>query len=204
MDDYQRMILAYHEAGHIAIHWFFGTHQDFLLIDMRGGFVKSKPSSTEDEIRSHVKTDLHVARIEAAKTILHYLAGPYAEHVASKEKYEWFFLMSVRYMFVNDEPASEVEAKCDMACAKRAALAVCNDDWSDALHFVQDVGRWVEELLSIPRFWTCVESLAKRLQTADILTRNPAWEIMKEAWGDGDTPPYMHLGEVWVERFVSG
>ena len=31
-----RLAVAYHEAGHVAMHWMFGTLTDLQFIDMRG------------------------------------------------------------------------------------------------------------------------------------------------------------------------
>ena len=188
--------LAYHEAGHAAMYFFFGELGDICYIDM----VPSRDSDacvfarngSMSLLRSDASISMGLKRLYATKVIMQKLAGLCAENRVTCRNKKWFRCPVLR----RDLKAGK---QFDFPQAMEAAKMVyANSDQAD--QFAELIATWTEDALTIPRLWAVVEALAEQLKSVERLEGDDAREVMVTAWGDGDLPPYMHVGSEWRRR----
>ena len=191
-----RSVMAYHEAGHAAMYFFFGQLGDLCHIDM-------VPSGDTDAcvvtrnvsmfwLCSDSSVPMGLRKLNATKIIMQKLAGPCAQNRVTRRDTEWFRCPMLRRDWKGGEQP-------DFAQATEAAKFVY-DDADQANQFAEQIATWTEQALIIPRLWAVVEALAKQLESVDLLEAVDALATMTTAWGDGDIPPSMHVGPDWRKR----
>ena len=189
-----RRDLAYHEAGHAAMYFFFFKLGDLCHIDMVPSRGFEARVVTSDVSMSWLCSDASVPmglrKLNATKVIMQRLAGPCAENRVTRHNKEWFRWPVLRREGKGGDFAQAMEA---------AKLVYADADQAD--QFAEQIAAWTEEALTIPRLWAVVKALAKQLESVDLLEAADALATMTTAWGDGDLPPYMDVGSEWRRRF---
>ena len=225
-EEYERIMpghrreIAFHEAGHAAMHWFFQTPGDFIHIDMRGtaevwAFVRSfSPSLSPLVIGAVHAVCPAYGRATAARAVMHHLSGPCAQEIhrhglgddehggflnpplfgGSPGWDDWF------HRLADDWDCGETGGRDDFDRAAAAAAAI-HPSPGRRREFLRRVAGWTEEAFASPRLWGVVTALAARLETADFLDGQDAWEVMEAAWGDAPAAdPVLTLGRKWLRR----
>jgi len=200
-----RKSICFHEAGHAAMHWFWGTAGDFCHIDMRPNSdflasVRWRPVASEAEI-GEMRSWPSAARGMATRCIMQLLGGPCAQNLECDRDEEWFELL----MFNEWEPGPD--QKSDIARAVRIALALTGEKGPEpgprSRTFLAKISRWTDEAFGDPRLWGVVEALACRLQhVQSILDGDEAWEVMKRAWGGDPSWAALEMGRKWRRRLI--
>jgi hypothetical protein len=197
---------AYHEAGHAVYHWLGMTPGDLYDIDMRPNGdsvarVNSKNVVTSEVfIRAQLQYDKAFGRALAASGVLFLLLGPAAENAVEGKDSDWLSNL-IDEMYVEHDPVPENDGS-DIARAIRIAMAAYGEKGKRPWTFIYRVGKWADELVSIPQVWNTVESMAKELQASDYIGSDRAWDIMEAGWGeDARGPiPFFALGRKWRRR----
>lgn len=190
LTDNERKAIAYHEAGHLASFWFMGKKDEFntVTITRRGGFVlTNKHVFSAARIRRSQKS---LAKVLATRGIIHMLAGPYAENKATDQFEHW-------RVYLHLEDNSSKQSDIARATELDKAYDVANRRPSG---LIKRAAQWTEECINDGHIWRVVEALANQLMKVDEMTNSQSWEIMQSAWGNGGTPPYMHMGYKWRNR----
>lgn len=194
----RRRELSYHEAGHAVMYFFFCQSID--SINMRGN-KRSAAYVRKWKAKPHVMIELYrtsfppLAKLEAAREIMIYLAGPCAQGIHTQNTDFWFDELFDEWWDV-DDPADT----CDLSCIMRCAYAL-HGRTGRASQFVRRMTEWTAEALALPHVWQLVEVLAARLQTQDTMTGNSACKIMSEAWGERGSYPVLNESRKWKRRF---
>jgi hypothetical protein len=203
LDPAFRRSVAYHEAGHAAIHWFFGTLGDFYGISMvpngdTWARVTSKGCNWDFRVVVEPLTKVlpRQARVNAARCILFNLAGPWVQNQVEDRDPTW---LDVEVDLHWDDGAG-YDDDADVCRAIRAAFAAVGEKGSRPWSMLRRVARWVEEALSEPRMWRVVEALATRLQQVDVLGPEEAIGLMEDAYG-GHVTPQAYACRKWRRRF---
>ena len=198
----QVRLIAYHEAGHAAMHWFFGSFGDLIHIDMAGdernlAFVRQTSFALLPMmVRGAALISPCLGRATAAKAIMHHLSGPCTENRACERDPEWLaYLLDGWNLYPGSDAALAVEA----AEAAFPEAKTSKPAWT----LLRRVGRWVDECFSEPRMWTVVEALANRLATATVMEADEAWGVMQQAWGGECCGAPWTMGRKWRRRFHS-
>jgi len=211
----QKRGTAYHEAGHAAMKFMFGTHYNIVHIDMqihmRGTLAAAGEVRTAEpeewipviaDFPPDVPSDLRSSYILAGKrSMMGYLAGYSAEHRLCPSEYGW--LAKQLDMHGIDWDEDDRHDIHDMARAFRIAKRLHGDN-DDAWRLLSQMAAWTDEALSHPKLWAVVVALAEQLVA--IKTRmgcKRVWGIMDNAWNEASVP-CLQIGRKWRRRFPIG
>ena len=205
--DEERREIAYHEAGHAAMHWMFGDFDAIHHIDMRGGFgfhaaVVSQKLNIKKLSSWYPRTLL---QFQAKQQIMGLLAGHAAENLLGGGDVEsWISCrMQEREELSEDHDPFLWDKGTDLYHAFEIAKVVHGDNGL-AVRMIRRVATWTDEALSHPRMWAVVEALAAQLM--NIKTRmsgRRAERIMLRAWGVlYEGIPFLTMGRKWKRRFT--
>ena len=226
----ERREVVYHEAGHVSMHWLFGTLSDLAYIDIRGSgyfpaVVVSRGIDAIDMIEGCDRRDkqaLGLVEIKARQSVMYHLAG-----FAAEDRVKYVppggaeIRVTMNKLIVQSEGGSELplwfadllygdpnellaEDDYDFMRAVNTAKALYGET-EESQRFLREMAQWTDEALSHPRLWAVVESLAERLQTITTkLSAQSAIKIMSDAWGDRSGVPYEQMGQKWQRRFRLG
>jgi hypothetical protein len=203
-DSTKQIHVAYHEAGHAAIHWMFGTLSDLEFIDMQGtaavwAFVRARRWDML-QLLDVIPWDGRTRRLWellAQQSVMHDLAGYAAQsRVDPALGGDWFdrLLAEGGWEHVEDH---------DVNRAVRVSKALRGDN-GDGWQFLRRMAFWTDEALNHPWLWAVVEALAERLQTVKTrISGGQAVDIMAKAWPwAGDKLPFVEMGQEWRRRFA--
>lgn len=203
-DANRRRVIAYHEAGHAAMVFFYGKNW-IEYIDLRAD--ESKPPRvrmleyTPDDIAAFQKDDMRNATNHAKMYIMIKFAGPAAQcsvDVDSVEGYDdfhkWFNEEVNAY-----ERCGWQSSPCDFTDACEAAKALHGSRGRKWFQFMRQVADWSNELILHPRMDAIVDALANTLLREQFVKGETAWEIMTNAWGY-DGCPLSSFERKWRRR----
>jgi hypothetical protein len=172
-----RRAIATHEAGHATAMWLSGrgdsiAHVQMTVSDDCLAAVRLRGGSRENWVQPYDENFLTMT--QAAPLVFVDLSGPCAEGLASREPFpRWFEAMA-------DEG---LEGDATNAESYGRRLAVAPDV---RLAFFRRAARWTEDVLTIPRIWKTVKTLAAVLEDVKALDGTEAVAIMTTAFGPGD------------------
>jgi hypothetical protein len=191
-----RRSVAYHEAGHAAISWFFGDQHEIEHIRVCDGDVSYFGDvETRGGVLSPVLwIDLcppEQAKPNAIKIIMFYLAGPCAQARGDDDDAaNWFENLNL----LTDRSDDGGD---DLSRAIFAAEALARKGFNpDTL--LKRAARWTEEALSNVSVWQVVEAISARLQVTDRIEVDEACEIMETISPPAN--PLAYRGK-WKRRF---
>lgn len=201
----KRRQTAFHEAGHAAVHWLFAD-EGFQFVSMGDdgrvfGFVRHVGfGHSPEHIAAIAETWRAGGLSRAAHTIMLNLAGPCVQNIHERSigkdsGYGEDWLDELIDEHFGDEGT-------DIANAIAAAAAVYPTERRQ-FGFLRRVAGWTDEAFSDPRVWSAVASLAARLEVADLVEADEAFDLMAAGWGE-DAPgmPILALGRKWRRRFL--
>ena len=193
-----RRAIAFHEAGHAVAAWLFGEIPIQITVlneamDVARGRLGSVAVDSPIGLFSVIDAmnrDSRAGRQCAARAIVGFMAGPCAEGICTSNHYWYREMVALRNIEGSDAHwVLEFAAQVYLPEARR------HQRWLATLR------DWTQELLSAPRVWTVVETLALQLTATDVLDDLDAMIVMDEAWGTQDAIPIESLGARWRRRF---
>ena len=211
----QKRVVAYHEAGHAAMKFMFGSHYNIVHVDMQinmpgtlaaaGEVRTAEPEEWIPVIADFppdVPIDLRSSYILAGKrSMMGYLAGYSAEHRLCPSEYGWLARqLDMHGVLWEEDDPHDIH---DMARAFRIAKRLHGDN-DNAWRLLSQMAAWTDEALSHPKLWAVVVALAEQLVA--VKTRmggNRVCKIMDKAWNEASVP-YRKMGRNWRRRFPSG
>lgn len=169
--------LAYHEAGHAAMHWFFGTLGDLQLISMvpdeiNMAYVRSKPFNMAPTFIAPLPEPYQKPAV--IKAIMHNLAGPSAENRVTEQDPEWFSCAFDECEW--DDDSHDIPRAIELS-------RVLHGQGRRAWGFCRIVAKWTDEALDMPVMRAVVDAVANRLMTVDVLDGGDAIDLMEAAAG---------------------
>lgn len=198
MPEERRREIAYHEAGHAVMFFFFGESIDG--INMRGSvnfaaMVKKRAMALYGHVAHMRSTALHsLAKATAARECMINLAGPCAAHIFNGGTSEWLDEL------FEDHWDEELIDNTDLTKTIKMAKAL-HDTPGRQQQFINRMAQWTEEALSMPHLWRLVEALGERLNTQKSMTGDSALRIMQKAWGDRGSLPF-YEDPKWKRRLA--
>jgi hypothetical protein len=194
---------AFHEAGHAVVEFLLGRARGHLVhISMRGDHAVAARVRRErcmdvmflHQLRGPIADDQHAfARAMAVREAVQCFAGPAAEWEATGDPDDHWFSHLCK--------AADYEENSDFDDALLFARKVTNSE-GKAWLLLRRIAAWTDELLSLPRVWKTVESLANSLHHGIEMPGAVACEIMERAWGGDHRLPIFTLGRKWRRRML--
>ena len=210
---------AMHEAAHAVAAWFLGDW-DLVQISMqpnrksvarnrRRCFIRPVPIAADAAALKR-----QWAKYEYAREAIIFLAGPYSDGATEPSDSHWLELaieisddfdamdhwggilteqMVLDYLKslspLDDITVATLYAYCLFPRSRRRAWR-----WLDM------VAKWTEEMLSLPRMWSAVESLADVLLRQNTMERFRCLDLIGKAMNHKGAPLYLQLPK-WRQRF---
>ncbi len=162
--------IAYHEAGHAAIHAFLGddySHFDSLSIIPENGSMGRLSRARMmpfDFSHNGDPAIMDILKERAKSRIILSLAGPVAEAIA-KGEYSPHLIDEENpeiWDCLSFDTIEDWRAGCDMGKAWTMAEAIQSRPWP-AYRIMRQLETWTEEMLRTPDVWQVVETLAEML-----------------------------------------
>ena len=209
--------MAFHEAGHAAMVWFFAESWNVVEIDMKPDGNTAARVWIHDDLNLEYLASLprNKATEIATRVIMRKLAGDRAQkRVAGNyflSQFELLLQLKGEYLkkYLKSWNWNHDGHKEDFPLAVSIAKVLYHED-RQLIGFLRRLGRWTDECLSHPWMWTVVTALASKLKPGIVLDGQLAWEIMESAWKGPKVwnapllhfnPPYFTLGSKWKRRF---
>ena len=210
----EKRAVAYHEAGHAAMHFMFGTYYDIIHIDMQikmlgtlvaaGAVVTDEPEEwgpVIGDLPHDFPSDLKSDFISLGKeSMMVSLAGYSAEHRLCPSQYgNWLDeQLNMNGIDWNEDDPEDIH---DMARAVRLAKALRGDN-GNAGRLLRQMAAWTDEAFAHPQLWAVVVALAEQLVAIKTrMSGNRVCDIMDNAWNEEAAVPYLKMGPQWRRRF---